>query len=165
MAALRSRAFAFVDEGVDEIGLAAGFELLFEKGGDLGEVGLLADGGYNGAAAGGEFVDEGDVEVAVDGHGEGAGNGGRGHDQHVGGGALADEAVALLDAEFMLFVDDGEAEVGEFGVAVEEGVGADEDLGLRSLPAKRGSKPSSLREEVRRPIRRPRGSSQRRKLR
>jgi hypothetical protein len=47
----------------------------------------------------------------------------------MGGDALADEALALFDAEFVLFVDDGEAEAGEFGVAVEEGMGADENLG------------------------------------
>ncbi len=128
---LEGEGVAFVDERVDEVGLAALVELVFEEGGDLGGVGLEADGGGDGAAAGGEFVEEGDVEVAVDGHGEGAGDGGGGHDEDVGRGALFGEAGALLDAEFVLFVDDGEAEVGEFGVAVEEGVGADEDLGER----------------------------------
>ena len=44
--------------------------------------------------------------------------------------ALLAEVHALADAEAVLLVDDGEAEVGEGDVLLEEGVGADDDRGL-----------------------------------
>ena len=72
-------AITFVDERVDKIGLPAGFELLFQKRGHLIEIRLVADGSNDRAATGGEFVDEADVEVAVDGEGQGTGDGRGGH--------------------------------------------------------------------------------------
>ncbi len=119
--------FAFLDEGVNEVGLAAFCELGFYEVGDVFLFRLVAEGGDDFSAPGGLFVQQGDVEIPVDGHGEGAGDGGGGHDEDVGEGALLDEGGALDDSEFVLLVDDYEAEVGEEVGIVEEGVGADED--------------------------------------
>jgi hypothetical protein len=41
---------------------------------------------------------------------------------------LLEEAVALIDTEFVLFVDDGEAEGLEVDVVAEEGVCADSEI-------------------------------------
>lgn len=122
--------FGVFDEGVDEVDLASLVELGFEEGGDVFEFVVFADGGDDFAAVLWAFGDGGDVEVAVEGEGEGAWDGGGGHDEDVGGvGVLLDEFGALGDAEFVLFVDDGEVEVWECGVCgVEEGVGADGEV-------------------------------------
>ncbi len=85
--------------------------------------------GAHGVAARGQLVDDGAVEVAVEGHGEGARYGGGGHDEDVGRhGGFLPEFAALLDAEAVLFVDDHEAEVAEGDVVLDEGVGADEEV-------------------------------------
>ena len=44
------------------------------------------------------------------------------------GAGLAHQFEALLDAEAMLLVDDDEAEVGEVGLVLLQGVGADDEL-------------------------------------
>lgn len=44
-----------------------------------------------------------------------------------------EEFLALVDAEAVLFVDDGEGEVREFGVVGEEGVGADDEVDFTLL--------------------------------
>ena len=85
--------------------------------------------GDDGGAAGGHFVDGGDVEVTVEGEGEGAGNGSGGHDEDVGGClSLAAEGGALHDAETVLLVDDGEGEFRDVHGVLNEGVGADNDV-------------------------------------
>jgi hypothetical protein len=60
---------AFVDEGEDEVGLAALVELGAEEGGDLDGIRIDADGGGDGFAAGRHFVERGEVEIAVERHG------------------------------------------------------------------------------------------------
>ncbi len=129
-----SLGFGLFDDGVDDVGLTAGVDLTLDHA--VGEFDLI--GGevlrQNLFAAGGKFVDGGNVEVAVDGHGEGAGDGGCGHDEDVGGNAFLHEAETLHDAEAMLFVDDDEAEFLEFDILFNEGVGADGDGDL--MPAR-----------------------------
>ena len=122
---LRLRLF---DNGVDHIGLAALVDLR------LHEAVHLFDGvaggvfGDDGLAAGRHLVDDADIEIAVHRHGEGARDGGGGHHENVGRDALLHEAEALQDAEAMLLVDDGEAEVLELDILLNQGVGADGDL-------------------------------------
>ena len=96
-------------------------------------VGLLAfaaaqDFGYQGAAPGRHLVDLRDVEITVEGQGERARNRGRRHHQNIGLVALRLQDLALLDAEAVLLVDDGEPEPLEGDAALDEGVGADGDL-------------------------------------
>ena len=71
----------------------------------------------------------------------------RGHHQDVGGAALGAEVHALADAEAVLLVDDGQAEVAEGDVLLEERVGADEDGGLA------GGERRELARRARRPCR------------
>ncbi len=109
----------------------------FEFGGDpfVDFFAVTGGGGFgeDGLAAGGEFVDDGDVEVAEGGHGEGARDGGGGHDESVrreaGAARFGADERALFDAEFVLFVDDDEGEGFELDGFGEEGVGADDEGG------------------------------------
>ena len=81
------------------------------------------------------------VEVAVDEHRRGTRDRRRRHHEHVRRGAEVAQQRALLDAEAVLLVDDREAELRERRVAVEQRVGADDDVDVaggepgRDLPA------------------------------
>ena len=129
---IRSTSVALpLDERVNDIDLAAGVDLLFEEGEDERAVALEAMGGADGVASGRQLVDDGAVEVAVEGHSEGAGDGGGGHHEDVWRDeGLLPELGALFDAEAVLLVDDDESEVAEGDVVLDEGVGADEDVYL-----------------------------------
>ncbi len=72
------------DERVDDVGLTAGGDLLADEVPDFAGAVLGHAAGGDGGAAGREFVDDGDFEVAVEGECEGSGNGGCGHDEDVG---------------------------------------------------------------------------------
>ena len=83
--------------------------------------------------AGGEVAQHGDVEVAVGRQRERARDRRRGHVQHVRGEAvrrLAVERAALVDAEAVLLVDDRDREPVEGDAALDQRVGADQQLQL-----------------------------------
>ena len=86
--------------------------------------------GDNLFAAGRQFVDDGEIQVAVDSEREGARNGRCSHDEDIGPDALFEHLQPLHHAEAMLFVNDGEAQLLEFNVLLYEGMGADHDLGV-----------------------------------
>ena len=121
--------FGLFDEGEDDEGLSALSHLssqMIIRG--VAVVGFDV-AGDDGGATGGHFVYGGNVEVAVEGEGEGAGDGGGGHDEDMRRGvAFAPQGGALHDAESVLFVDDGEGEVGDLHGLLDEGVGADDDV-------------------------------------
>ena len=76
--------FAF-DRGDDDESLLALCDALGEDFIGVGSLGGAEDSCFNWLSARGELVDGGLVEVAEEGHGDGAGDGGRGHDQDMGG--------------------------------------------------------------------------------
>src|SRR5471030_1810246 len=122
---LDGEGFGLLYKGIDHVRLAAFIDLAFQKAeGLLDLVGGIVPG-LDGLAAGREFIDNGYVQIAVERHGKGAGNGSGGHDQDVGGDALLHHAQALKDAEAVLLIDDGEAEFLEFDVIFEQRVSAD----------------------------------------
>ena len=75
-------------------------------------------------------MDGGDIEVPVEGEGQGARDGGRGHEQEVHGRGFTAQGGALAHAEAVLFVDDGQAQAGEGHIAFEQGVRAHHDVQL-----------------------------------
>ncbi len=117
------------DAVVDEVDLAAAFELHFDRGADELFV-VLGDDGLDGHAVFGRGLDDGHVAEAEEGHVEGAGDGCGRHGEDVDGGAHLLEALLVADAEALFFVDDEEAEILELELLGEDGVGADEDVYL-----------------------------------
>ena len=118
---------ALADQRADPVGLAAGGDGAAEVLDDLGGAPGGDERGLDRLAAGRLLVEDREVHVAVLGERQAARDRGRGHHQDVGALALLAEVHALADAEAVLLVDDGEAEVAEGDVLLEEGVGADED--------------------------------------
>ena len=86
-------------------------------------------GGADGLAAWRQLVDDAHVEIAIKCHGEGTGDGGGCHHQHVRGIlALGPEFGALGHTEAVLFIDDDKAQTGELDGVLDDGMGAHEDL-------------------------------------
>ena len=76
------------------------------------------------------LVDDRDIQVAVQGHGQGARDRCRRHHQDVrrpAAGALRPQAGALVHAETVLLVDDGQAERLEDDRVFQQGMGTDQD--------------------------------------
>lgn len=102
--------FCLFDEGIDDVDLSAEAELTMDEVVDALAMGVEHVDGAYGLAAWGQLVDDADVEVAVEGHGEGARDGCGCHDQHVGGdGVFHPELGALGYSEAVLLVDDDQS--------------------------------------------------------
>ena len=128
---LRGQLLAVFNERVDEVGLPSGGELGEDELARLVHLAVRTDLGDDPAPVGGQFVEDRNVEVAVDRNRQRAWDRGRGHHQHVrrdrppGG-----ERGALEHAELVLFVDDHQAEARRRMFFVQERVRADEDVRL-----------------------------------
>ena len=84
--------------------------------------------GHDGRPARRQLTELGLVEIAVDEHGGGARDGRRRHHEHVERLALLPQQVALLHAEAVLLVDDGEPEARELDTPVDQRVGPHHDV-------------------------------------
>src|SRR5690349_7342552 len=93
----------------------------------------------DGSAAGRKLVENRNVEVAVESERERARDGRGGEHKDVRGvavgGGFVHEALALEDAETVLFVNGDEAEAGEFDVVFDERVSTDDELGFSGTDA------------------------------
>ena len=98
----------------------------------LGDEGVVPGGdeGLDGVALGGGRGDDAQVAHAAHGHVEGAGDGRGGEGQQVHFGAQFLQGLFLAHAETLFFVDDDQIQMGEFDVALEQAVGADDDVHL-----------------------------------
>ncbi len=81
-----------------------------------------------GCAPGGLFPQIRNIHVAEIGQHQCARNRRRGHHENVGGHAFFAQRQTLMDAEAMLFVDHGEAEVAEDHAFLKQGVGANHNI-------------------------------------
>ena len=84
------------------------------------------------------LVDDGDVQVAVQGHGQSAGDGGRCHHQHVrchAAGTLCPQFRPLVHAEAVLLVHDGEPQRLEIDRILDESVRAHDQADAAVLQA------------------------------
>ncbi len=122
-------AVVFLDPGIDEERLAAFVEFLADESPDLREAFDTAQVGFDLATAGWQGIDDGGVQVAVKGETERARDGGGGHDQEVGVMAFAKQLFALGNAEFVLFVDDDEAETIDGKARLDQRMSADDEPG------------------------------------
>ncbi len=86
--------------------------------------------GVDGQAAGGLFAQLRDVHVAETGQHQGARDRGRGHHENVHRIAFLGEREPLVDAEAVLLVDDGQREVAEADLVLEQRMGADQEVDI-----------------------------------
>ena len=128
-------------ERVDDIHLPPFPDLSAEKIVDLAALRSGAGKGGDGPAPGRQFVEDGDVEIAIEGEGEGARDGGGRHHEHVGALALAAKRRAMGHPEAVLLVDHGQSQALEGDRALDEGVGADDTAGLAALHRRGGFQP------------------------
>ena len=77
-----------------------------------------------------QFIEDGCIEVAVNGHRQGARDGGGRHHQQVGVVSFVFEFLALFDPKAMLFVDDGDAQAVILHRFGNQGVGAHNQIDL-----------------------------------
>ncbi len=129
----------FFDDRIDDVGLMAGGNFAAEKFPDAGKMRLGGEARLDGRAAGGQLVEDGDIEVAVESERERARDGRGGEDEDVRrvavGGGFVHEAFALEDAEAVLLVDGDEAEAGELDLVFDQRVRADDELGFAGANA------------------------------
>ena len=120
---------ALFDQGIDDVGLAAGVDLAVDEVVETLAVSLLEELGRNWRTARRHFVDGTDVEVAVDGERQAPRDGSRAHDQQVRLAlGLAAQHATLFDAKTVLLVDDGKPQVGEFDGLLDQGRRAHDDV-------------------------------------
>src|SRR5205814_2045464 len=98
------------NDRMDDVDLGARFDLGVDEGVDALELRARSHRGLDALAAGRQLVDDGELEVAVHGKSQRSRNRRGGHDEDVGRFGFGEEALALLDAESKLLVDNGEAE-------------------------------------------------------
>ena len=115
-----------LDERADDVRLAAVVEMAPEPRVGLGAALLAHPGGDDRLAIRRRGGDLRDGEIAVDREGERPRDGRRGHVEDVRAPALG-EGGPLLDAEAVLLVDDGDREVGELDLTLDQRVRADRD--------------------------------------
>src|SRR5258706_10670550 len=88
----------------------------------------------DGGAARRQLIEDGDVEIAVEGERKCARDGRGGKDKNMGrvavGGGFVHQTLALHDAEAVLFVDGDETEARELNTVFDEGVRADYEMRL-----------------------------------
>ena len=107
--------FALLDHGEDDIGLTALLQLALEELIYPIHLALTLVVGLDRLAPGWELVDDGDIEIAIEGHGERTWDRRSAHDEDVWVDLLAllPQPRALHDTEAVLLVDDCQPEMGE----------------------------------------------------
>ena len=102
--------FRFLDHRIDHVGLPPQVDLLLQETIDLLDCAPRHVFGDDRLAPRRQFIDDADVQIAVNGQRQRARNGRRGHHQDVRMRAFFHQLLPLLHAEAMLFVDDRQAQ-------------------------------------------------------
>ena len=125
----------FLDQGVDNICLLPGGEDPAEEAGEFVGFRIGAHDGEDFATAGRQFIEDGDIQIAIERHGKGARDRGGSHYQDVRARRAIEQARALGHAELVLFVDDQQADIVEkiAGAIEQQGMGADDEIGSISI--------------------------------
>ena len=120
----------FLDQRTDPIDAAAFGKRAPDRGHHLVEA-IERDGaGVDRQPPGRLLLELGDVHVAEGGQHQRARDRRRGHHQHVDRRTLAGERQALVDAEAVLLVDDGERKIAKIHLVLEQRMGADQEIDL-----------------------------------
>ena len=117
-------AFALVYQRADDIALLAPIQRRTQKAKDPGVVGGGDHIGADLLPPGGQLVQYGYVQIAVDHHGQGAGNGRGAHDQGVHFFTFHGQIRSLLHPKAVLLIGDYQPQVGEFYIILDQRVGA-----------------------------------------
>ncbi len=127
------RGLRLLHEGTDHVDLPARRHLVAEEGIDLLPGPLPPSLRPYGLAAGRQLVEHGNLEIAVEGEGERAGNRCGRHHENVGALGLAAKRRAMPDAEAVLLVDHGQPESLEGHASLHQRVRADGAAGRAAL--------------------------------
>ena len=123
-----------LDSRINHVHLATLAELAPDKTPDLWQPVGGAQECLDVSATGGQCVDGGQVQISVKCQAERARDGRGGHDQQVWIKAFADQLLALRHAEFVLLINDDQAEVVSREPGCNQGVGADEERDRGRVP-------------------------------
>ena len=122
---------ALLDEREDDIYLSAEINLMADALVEAGELGIKLMQGLYRFSARWQFVDDAHVQVAINGHGEGARDrGGSHHEDMRWILALAPQFRSLCHTKAVLLVDDGNAQALEHHGVFQYGMGADQNLDI-----------------------------------
>src|SRR5467141_4039767 len=104
----------------------AGFNFATNAVPDTGKMGLGGEVRFDGGAARRQLIEDGDVEIAVEGERKCARDRRGGKDKNMGrvavGGGFVHQALALHDAEAVLVVDGDETKARELDIVFDEGM-------------------------------------------
>ena len=90
--------------------------------------------GFDSFTAGRQFINHRNIEVAVNGHGQGTRNGRCGHHKHMGRDlALIPEFGTLCHAKTVLLINNHKPQVAELNGIFNKGMGADNDMKVSRL--------------------------------
>ena len=134
-----------LNQGADPVGLLALLAGEFDPLDHILTAAVRQGDRGDGGTAGGEFIDDGGIEIRIGGHRQGTRNRGGGHDELMGMHPLPlpllPQGEALVHPESVLFVDDHQGQALEHHLLLEDGVGAHHHLdaavgngGQRLLP-------------------------------
>ena len=112
---LDAQLFVFLYRGADHKALVAFGGMLADEGIDAGTHILAHQEGVNRLTAGGELVQNRNIQVAIHDERQGAGNGCGRHDQHMGAAALGRQLGALGNTKAVLLVGNDQVQVVEYG--------------------------------------------------
>ncbi len=123
-------AFAFLDQRAHPIDAAAFVERALNRLDHFGEPRQRHGAGIDLLPAGGFFAQLGNVHVAEIGQHQRARDRRRGKHEQVDGFALARQREPLMHAEAVLLVDDGERQIAERDIVLEQRMGADDEIDI-----------------------------------
>ena len=112
----------------DNVALVTLGHLLADEGVDPGPLVFAHQEGVDALAAGGQLVDDRNIQIPVQNQRQGPGDRGGGHDQDVGILSLLRQGGALGHAEAVLLIGNHQAQVGKVRGLGNQGVGADDEI-------------------------------------
>ncbi|KAF5063245.1 hypothetical protein DSECCO2_296660 [anaerobic digester metagenome] len=119
----------FLNQGIDDISLPSGFYLFANKLIKCSPLLVVPVQGLHRFSSGRQFINHGDIQIAVDRHGERTGDRGGRHHQNVWRMlVLRPKFRTLRHTKTMLFVDNHKSQVVKLHHIFNKGVGADKDV-------------------------------------
>ena len=130
---LHRQLLVLLHHGADHKHLPPLLHLLADKTVEPCPVALVHGEGVHLLPPGGQFVNDGQIQIAVYDQGQGPGDGRGGHDQHVGLGPLPGEGGALVHAEAVLLICHHQGQPVIFHILTDQGMGAYDQVQLPLL--------------------------------